>query len=135
MIFHSYVSLPEGRGTSSRITSLTPCLGLTFGGALTIQHLIDALQAYQQEHPNSQWPEVPKVQFLSEWEGNREIIGNLEAFWNENHRWKTCMRNLLHNSSYFYNFYIVYIYIYEDYIEKIWIEGCWNFMRGYVKRC
>lgn len=32
--------------------------GLTFGGALTIQHIIDALQAYQQEHPNSQWPEA-----------------------------------------------------------------------------
>lgn len=32
--------------------------GLTFGGALTIQHIIDALMQYQEEHSEMQWPSV-----------------------------------------------------------------------------
>lgn len=57
--------------------------GLTFGGALTIQHIIDALQAYQQEHPNSQWPEVRR-RVVMEYDGTGR-----EESWrrsgNENH--------------------------------------------------
>ena len=30
--------------------------GLTIGGALTIQHITDALEKYQKEHSGLQWP-------------------------------------------------------------------------------
>ena len=33
--------------------------GLTIGGALTIQHITDALEKYQKEHASLQWPKVP----------------------------------------------------------------------------